>query len=95
MLFRDRAHAQSAWLVICTTSSESNFFTLVVSSSIFTLPSSFVLTMTTAGSDMTTDAGESSSSSSAAPSTISKDVLKEALKEVLTENPSLLTAARR
>ena len=48
--------------------------------------------MTTAGSDMMTDAGESSSSSSTA---ISTDVLKEALKEVLTENPSLLTAAGR
>ena len=46
--------------------------------------------MSATGQGKVTEPGESSSGS---PTAFSKDVLKEALKEVLTENPSLLAAA--
>ena len=65
-------------------------------SSIFTLPATFVLTMSTTVEDKASAPGPLSVGLSAAPSAISKDFLKEALKEVLTENPnpSLLVTAR-
>jgi hypothetical protein len=51
--------------------------------------------MSTEGTGKETKSGETSKGSSTATDAISKDVLKDALKEVLAENPSLLATAGR
>ena len=74
---------------------KASFNASVLSANILTLPSLSCLTMSTEGTRKETESGETSKDSSTATGAISKDILKDALKEVLAENPSLLATTRR
>ena len=74
---------------------KASFNASVLSANILTLPSLSCLTMSTEGTRKETESGETSKDSSTATGAISKDVLKDALKEVLAENPSLLATTGR